>query len=251
MLFRGDASKMASGVNMNRRGRTAEREQRLLRAARRGDCRARDRLVTSHLQLVRRIANRYRNLGLPFDDVMQEGLLGLLDAIARYEPADGRDFERFAGFRVRRAIRNALTDQSRLVRLPKHVVERRRALARAANGRVQPTAVLAAATGLPVQAVKEALSAEVTTMPLDAIEVDADPRAVDPERAALEHDVAERLDAALGELSTRERQIVGRAFGLDDAPEPISEIAGELGLSRERTRSILQTALADLRTALD
>jgi RNA polymerase primary sigma factor len=197
------------------------------------------------------MASRYRNLGLPFDDLVQEGLLGLLDAIGRYDPAAGGDFDRFARFRVRRAIRNALTEQSRLIRLPKHVVERRRALSHAANGRERSPAALAETTGLPLRAVTRALAAEVGTASLDQIAIRrADPAAADPESAVLEHDIAEQLGAALACLPHRQRQIVNRTFGLDAPPECISAVAAELGLSRERTRSILKTALADLRSRL-
>jgi RNA polymerase sigma factor (sigma-70 family) len=235
---------------MDRSGREVERDRRLLRAAQRGDRRARDVVVASRLPLVRSIANRYRQLGLPLDDLIQEGLLGLLDAIGRYDPASG-DFDRFARFRVRRAIRNALTEQSRLVRLPKHVVERQRALSRAANGREQSPVVLADATGLPLRSVQQALAAGVTTASLDAIAAaGADPAAADPEHVAVEHDDAERLGVALASLPCRQRQIVSRPYGLDAPPKCISAVAAELGLSRERTRSILRTALADLRSRL-
>ena len=108
-----------------------ERRRKLLRGARRGDRGARERLVISHLGLVRSVASRYRDLGLPFDDLVQEGSLGLLDAIDHYDPCRGPEFDSYARFRVRRAIRNALTDQARLIRLPKQVVERRRAIDRA------------------------------------------------------------------------------------------------------------------------
>jgi len=87
----------------------------LFEAARRGDRRARERLVAEHLAIVRSIALRYRNLGVSVDDLTQEGALGLLEAIDRYEPARSSDFESYARFRIRRAIRNALTEQSRLI----------------------------------------------------------------------------------------------------------------------------------------
>lgn len=237
---------------MERSGRQLERDRRLLRAAQRGDRRARDTLVTARLPLVRRVATRYRNMGLPLDDLVQEGVLGLLDAVGRYDAAGGGDFDRFARFRVRRAIRNALTDQSRLVRLPKHVVERRRALARAANGRQRSPVALAAATGLPLQAVNQALAAELIPAPLDTVAaVGADPQADDPESAALEREAADKLMLALATLPHRQRQIVSRTFGLDAPPERIGAIAADFGLSRERTRSILRDALGDLRSAFD
>src|SRR6266571_8655456 len=80
--------------------------------------RARDAFVAEHLSLVRSVAAHYRNLGLPFDDLVQEGSIGLLEAIDCYDPTGGADFETYARFRVRRAIRNALTEKSRVIRLP-------------------------------------------------------------------------------------------------------------------------------------
>lgn len=232
--------------------REAERDRRLLRAAQRGDRRARERLVASHLALVRSVAARYRSLGLPFDDLAQEGALGLLDAVDRFDARADADFERFARFRIRRAIQSALTDQSRLVRLPKHIVERRRALAHAAGGRPQSPAVLAATTGLSLRAVAEALAAEITPVSLEALGTSGtDLEAPDPERRASEHVAAERLEAALRGLPSRQRTIINRTFGLDAPPRPIAAVAAELGLSRERARTILQAALAKLRTTLE
>ena len=90
-----------------------------------------NRSSAEHLPAVRSVALRYRNLGLSVDDLVQEGSIGLLEAIDRYEPERSPDFESYARFRIRRAIRNALTEQSRLIRLPKQIVERRRAIERA------------------------------------------------------------------------------------------------------------------------
>ena len=226
------------------------RERRLIGAAQRGDRRARDRIVSSRLPLVRCVARRYVNLGLPFDDLVQEGSVGLLEAIERFDLASG-DFERFARFRVRRAIRDALTERSRLVRLPKHVVERRRALARAAgNGATSPVA-LAAATGLSLKAVANALEAEITPVMLDtAASASADPSLPDPAVLVVEHDSAERLETALTELPVRHEQIVRSVFGLDGPPMSVSAVASDLGLSRERTRAILRSGLDRLRGEL-
>src|SRR5207249_1152228 len=99
-------------------------ERRLVRAAARGDRRARERLVERYLPLVKRLAWRYRGLGVPVDDLVQEGSVGLLEAIDRFDPARGNEFAAYARLRARRAILNALTTQARLVRLPKQVVER-------------------------------------------------------------------------------------------------------------------------------
>jgi RNA polymerase primary sigma factor len=246
--------------------REAGRARRLLRAARRGDRGARERLVFANLGLVRAVASRYRGLGLPFDDLVQEGSLGLLEAIDHYDLTRSADFERYARFRVRRAIRNALTEQTRLIRLPKHVVERRRTIERteaqltaAANGRRPTPSQLAAVTGLPVAAVLETRALGLAPISLDAAVlpdgtplegVVVDPAACDPELEALAHERTARLHHALGRLPERQRRIVNRHWGLDGAPQTTAELSAELELSPRRTQTIERDALYELRAAL-
>ena len=203
------------------------------------------------MPLVRGVSRRYVNLGLPFEDLVQEGTFGLLEAIDRFDFAND-DFERFARFRVRRAIRNALTERSRLVRLPKHIVERRRALARASGEGAQSIAALSAATGLSLQAVTDALNAEATLVSLDAgAGSSVDSSVPDPALVAVEHDSLARLETALAALPARHRHIVRSVFGLDGPPQCVSAVAADLGLSRERTRALLRSGLARLRTSLE
>jgi len=243
------------------------RNTRLLRAAQRGDPRSREVLVASHLGLVRSVASRYRDLGLPFDDLVQEGSLGLLDAIDRYDRRRGCSFESYARFRVRRAIRNALTDQARLVRLPKQMVERRRAIARAearlaaeASGDRPTSAELAADTGLSVDDVVDARSAGLAPISLDqpirpdgsSLEsVMADPDGGDPELTAIEHEQANLLRAALARLPDRQRRIVSLRWGIGGDPLTNAEIAAELKLSPRRAQAIGTDALYELRAALE
>ena len=243
------------------------RNSRLVRAAQRGDPRSREVLVASHLGLVRSVASRYRDLGLAYDDLVQEGSLGLLDAIDHYDRRQGSSFEAYARFRVRRAIRNALTDQARLIRLPKQMVERRRVIARAearlaaeASGHRPTSAQLAAETGLSVAAVVDARSAGLAPISLDqpirpdgsSLEsVMADPDAGDPELAAIEHEQAEMLRAALGRLPERQRRIVTLRWGIGRHPLTNAEIATELELSPRRAQEIGTDALYELRAALE
>jgi RNA polymerase sigma factor (sigma-70 family) len=189
----------------------------------------------------------------------------LIDAIDRYDPNRGATFEAYARFRIRRAIRHALTDQSRLIRLPKQVVERRRALERAearlAAGGEHPTAAdLAAATGLSVSAVveaREAVSAPVSLdepvlpdgSPLESLV--ADPGASDPELETLASEQSALLRAALARLPERKRRVVAAQWGLDGQRSTNGvEIAAELDLSPRRTQTIGQDALHDLREIL-
>jgi RNA polymerase primary sigma factor len=236
--------------------RTA-RERRLVRAAQRGDRRARERLVGAHLGLVRSIARRYRGLGLPLEDLVQEGSIGLLDAIARYDPRSDVELGTFAGWRVRRAILNALTEQSRIVRLPKQVVESRRALARAesrlaaATGHVPTDAELSRETGICTEAVVRGRTAVPAAVSVEVGGVVADPAARDPEREAVLHEEERLLVDALAHLPARQREVVSRHFGLGGPPTPIADVAAGLCLSRQRTRAIERDALSDLRTTLE
>ncbi|MEX2023592.1 MAG: sigma-70 family RNA polymerase sigma factor [Thermoleophilaceae bacterium] len=245
----------------------AVRGSELLRAAQGGDRRSREQLVTSHLGLVRFVASPYRDLGLPLDDLVQEGSLGLLDAIDHYDPRHGATFEGYARFRVRRAIRNALTEQARLIRLPKQMVERRRAIARAeerlaaeAAGRAPTAAQLAADTGLSVAAVVDARSAGLAAVSLDEpilpdgsslAGVVADPEAGDPQLTAIEHEQAELLRAALEKLPERQRRILSLRWGIGGAAMSNVELATELEVSPRRAQTIGRDALYELRAALE
>jgi RNA polymerase primary sigma factor len=244
----------------------AARQRQVLRSAQRGDRRARARLVSCHLALVRAVASHYRGLGVPFDDLVQEGSLGLLEAIERYDSRRGVPFEAFARFRVRRAVRNALTEQARLVRLPKQMVERRRLLDRvearlvAARGRPPAPEELAAETGLSVDAVLEAQAAAITPLSLDdtagpdgtTLEgVIPDAAASDPVQEAIAAEESRRLHAAMTHLSSRQREIVARHFGFDEREEALSEVAADLELSERRTRTIEHDALYRLARELD
>jgi RNA polymerase primary sigma factor len=241
-------------------------DSELVRAAAHGDRAAGERLLAANLPLVRRVAARYRGVGLPYDDLVQEGALGFLDAIAHFDQSRGVDFEAYARFRVHRAIRNALTDRARLVRLPKRIVERRRAIDReaarlqAAGERTPTPELLAARTGLSVAAVLEARSAAIEPVSLDEpVTFDgspleslvADPAAVDPEYALLTHDEIARVDEAVAHLPERQRRIVRRTFGFDEPNEPIAAVAAELHLSPQRTRAIALDALYRIRNELE
>src|SRR5436305_240810 len=245
---------------------TLPEDTRLVRAAKLGDRRARECLVARHLGSVRAIASRYRDVGLPIDDLVQEGSLGLLDAIDHYDPRRGADFEAYARFRVRRAIRNALTEQSRVIRLPKQIVERRRAIERAeaglaaATGHVPTPTELTAATGLSPTAVIETrtiasslLSLDQPVLPdgstLEAVVADASAR--DPELETVDHEQTRLVDDAVARLPDRQREIVSRHFGLGRDAEQIADVAAALHVSQQRARAIERDALYALQERLE
>lgn len=236
------------------------RERKLLRAAKRGDPEARRLAVETYLPLVRRVATRYRDLGLPSDDLVQEGAVGLLDAIDRFDARQTGDFATFARWRVRRAILNALTEQSRLVRLPKQVVEQRRALAHvhdeltASNGHTPSVPDVAAAIGSPVAAVTSALDVPAAPVSLDAPIADAltlesvvtDPAAPDPVVETLQHEEERLVAEAIRRLSVRQRHVITRHFGFCGDAVPLTTIAAELHVSPQRARAIERAAFHEL-----
>jgi RNA polymerase sigma factor (sigma-70 family) len=251
-----------------RRRRPTDRvgERRLLLAAKAGDRRARQRLVELHMGLVRSVAYRYRDLGLPLDDLVQEGAIGLLDAVARFEPSRGASFATYARWCVRRAITRALTDHGRLVRRPKGVVERERALLKARAdlrgtlGREATIEELAEACGLPVGVVADADAAGGAIVsldepvsgegaPLEALVEDA--TAPQPEGQTLEHERSALVAEAVAKLPARQRHVIEAYFGLAGEERSLVDLAHELHLSPQRARALEQDALHRLWPALE
>lgn len=241
--------------------RESFRARKLLRAARRGDTGARERVIVEHLETVRAIAQRYANLGLSLDDLVQEGCIGLLEAIDRYDPSRHPDFRAFARFRIRRAIRNTLTEQSRLIRLPKHVVARRRLLARkeaelmTAGGRRPTPAQLASATGLSEAAVLAAQGATAAGVTLglepSPAALAADRSTVDPALQLIAADRSRIVRRAVDGLGGRQREVIRRRFGLADEKASVATLARDLRVSERRTRTIEHDALRALAHELE
>jgi RNA polymerase primary sigma factor len=240
------------------RARLAGHSERLAARARKGDRVARTRLLEEHMGLVRSVAFRYRALGLPVEDLVQEGAIGLLSAIDEYDSSRGATFSTYAFWRVRAAVTHALTAQGQLIRVPRPVLERRRRVARAcarlaAGGREPTVAQVAATTRLAPCDVAEALS-PLTVVSLDQQVEDgaalgdffASDAAGGPEPQAVEHERARAVRAALQHLRGRKRAIVSRHFGLEGRPETLTEIADALSLSPERTRALKDEALREL-----
>ena len=242
--------------------------------ARQGDFNARQAMIEHNLRLVVSIAKNYLGRGLPMTDLIEEGNLGLMHSIGKFEPERGFRFSTYASWWVRQSIERALMHQARLVRLPVHVVRElnhvlkaRRALesaAQKAGMTDKPVRAddVAAALGLPVKEVIDLLkySEQPTSLdaPIDHRQGDGgteslldgvpDDGSSDPMSLALGHEVEKLLTHGLDELSEREREVVIGRYGLGDRePETLEVLAGRLHLTRERVRQIQQEALLKLR----
>ncbi len=237
--------------------------------ARAGDFAARQQMIERNLRLVVSIAKNYLGRGLPMPDLIEEGNLGLMHAIGKFEPERGFRFSTYSSWWIRQSIERAIMHQARLVRLPVHVVRElnhvlkaRRALeseAAHADGD-QPVRVeeIAARLNLPVQEVSELLKFAEAPASLDApldregseslLDGVADDGASDPMSLTLHNEVEVLLEDGLNELNEREREVLAGRYGLHDRePETLEVLAERLGLTRERIRQIQQEALVKLK----
>jgi RNA polymerase nonessential primary-like sigma factor len=235
--------------------------------ARAGDFAARQQMIERNLRLVVSVAKNYLGRGLPLTDLIEEGNLGLMHAIGKFEPERGFRFSTYASWWIRQSIERAIMHQARLVRLPVHVVRElnqvlkaRRALESAASAGGQNVSVdaVAQAVGRPVQEVAELLRFAEHPTSLDAplerdnsetmIDMVADDQATDPMGQRLIHEVDALLNSGLDSLSEREREVLAGRYGLRDRePETLETLAERLGLTRERIRQIQQEALLKLK----
>jgi RNA polymerase nonessential primary-like sigma factor len=238
--------------------------------ARAGDFPARQAMIERNLRLVVSIAKNYLGRGLPMTDLIEEGNLGLMHAIGKFEPERGFRFSTYASWWIRQSIERAIMHQARLVRLPVHVVRElnqvlkaRRALEAQGAGSPEgerPVRVeaIAAALGRPVGEVSELLKFAEQPTSLDAplerdhgesmLDTVADDQAADPLGTTLSHEVDLLLKHGLAELNEREREVLAGRYGLSDRePETLEVLAERMGLTRERIRQIQQEALLKLK----
>jgi RNA polymerase primary sigma factor len=245
---------------------SAAEEVALAKRVERGDLNAKNQMIEANLRLVVSIAKRYRGLGVPFLDLIQEGTLGLNRAVEKFDWRRGYKFSTYSHWWIRQAVERTIANQAKTIRLPTQVIERRQKLARTARtlaptlGREPSLEELAEATGLPLGDVRQALGCAEASVSLNqAVGPDgdseladllADPAAADPaeeaERSLLRQTVQRRLER----LPERERLIVERRFGLQGEPQSLETVGRELGLTRERVRQLQVQALKQLETEL-
>jgi RNA polymerase primary sigma factor len=247
---------------------TAEEEVRLARRAKAGDEQARKRLVEKNLRLVVTVAKKYRGMGLPFEDLIQEGNIGLIKAVDKYDPERGYKFSTYAVWWIRQAVQRAVADKGRTIRVPVHMGEKMRKMARAYNelsaelGRHPADKEVAQRLGWTVEEVSDVERAMPDATSLNRLlgsEGDGSELGdfVEDERAS------DRLDAVISEmewaqlkkavrgLPEKVRHVLIRRYGLDDRKiATLAELGDELGLSRERIRQLQREAEVTLKRVM-
>jgi RNA polymerase primary sigma factor len=240
-----------------------EEEYRVAQRSARGDPQARERLITSNLRLVVSIAAQYRDLGVPLLDLIQEGNIGLITAVERFDPSRGYKFSTYATWWIRQAIMRSLVKHLRMIAVPDYLVSLLHKITQLEErylqerGDLPSSEELAAEIGVSPEILQRLLQVRPFTPSLDTpigeeedetlLEGVATDRGA-PERETLRAMQRERLEQALAELDARERRVLVLRYGLEDNhPRTLVEIGMALNLSRERVRQLEELALSKLR----
>jgi len=247
---------------------TPKEEIALARKIKRGDKQAREQMITANLRLVVKIARDYEGLGMPILDLINEGNIGLMKGVERFNPNKGAKLSTYASWWIKQSIKRALANQSKTIRLPVHVVDkvahirRTEMKLRELLDRDPTDQEVAEDLGLKTRRVREYRDASRAPVSLDApigteesdriSETVADANAAAPfDRITRESDT-ELMQEVLATLTERERSILAMRFGLDDGePKTLEQVGEHFKVTRERIRQIQEQALKELRVKIE
>ena len=227
---------------------------------------ARDALILANLRLVVHIAKKYLNHGISFMDLIQEGNIGLMKAVEKFEYERGNKFSTYAYWWIKQAIERAIADKARVIRIPVHVNEKIKKISRVSReltetlGRKPTPPEIAKKLRMPVAKVEEILGVVQEPQALEDMSAEddapgllrfvADPKSPSPLERTVDRELREKIESTLKVLNSREEEIVRLRFGIGrDMPFTLEEIGRVMGLSRERVRQIEATALKKIQTA--
>jgi RNA polymerase primary sigma factor len=244
---------------------TREDEVRLARRVKKGDKKAKDQMTRANLRLVVKIANDYTNYGLPLLDLISEGNIGLLKAVERFDPRKGAKFSTYAAWWIKQAIRRALANQSKTIRLPVHLVDKIQKMRRISYqlldelGREPTDEELAVEMDMTPTKVRTLRQTGIEPLSLDANigadadqstlgEVISDESSIDPADQLSDNDMKETVATTLHVLDDREMKILALRFGLQGEKEhTLEEVGKRFKVTRERIRQLQNIALDKLK----